>query len=132
MIATSVAGAVPRPLAIDEELLDQEHSAQQHPQGRGPSIIEFFLQTICLYDILYDVLVGFYSSSGGEPLSIDELWAKYLGRSGINNGDSALDIERRLVQWERKLPAHLRVNESNEHGETSHYYTRQAVILKQR
>ena len=101
-------------------------------QPHGPSVIDFFLQTLELYDILYDVLVGLYSSPTGENGSADEVWGRYLGRSGINNDISALDIERKLVQWEDRLPAHLKLDGHASQTELNGYFTRQAVILHQR
>ncbi|KAK9350162.1 fungal-specific transcription factor domain-containing protein [Lipomyces doorenjongii] len=131
MISAALAAAVPRPLAIDEERLPREDGVLV-PQSDRPSILDFFLQTLELYEILYDILVGFYSSSLGEDLSADETWDKYLERSGVSNIFSTLDIERRLVRWERGLPSHLKLDDSNQDEGPNKYSTRQAVILHQR
>lgn len=127
MINSSVAAAVPRPLAIDEERLARSHNVQSH-QSREPSILDFFVHTLELYDILYDILVGFYSSSSSSGnISVNQAWDKYLRGS-----DSTLDIERRLVRWESSLPPHLKLTDLDVQTKTNKHFRRQAIILHQR
>lgn len=131
MVSAALAAAVPRPLAIDEDgLLQIDH--EQVPRPGKPSIMDFFIQTLELYEILYDVLVDFsYSSSGGD-LSLDESGSEPLGRSGISSTFSTIDIERRLVRWETRLPSHLTLGDPHHDTQPNDYFTRQAVILHQR
>ena len=125
MINAELATAVPRPWAIDNEFLPQD--GQVPPQIR-PSIFDFFIQTIELYEILYDVLVG-SSSATGRDIAPGDTVGKYIGPTG--DIFSSIDLERRLVHWETRLPCHLKLNDP-EHARANKCYTRQAVILHQR
>ncbi|EXJ80121.1 hypothetical protein A1O1_08263 [Capronia coronata CBS 617.96] len=131
MISATLAAVVPRPLPIDEELLPQEED-QPAPDPTGPSILDFFVQTLELYEILFDVLVGFYSSSSGVDLSVDDIWARHLGPSAISSNSSILHVERRLIKWEAQLPPHLRLAETSPGVQSTSPFFRQAVILHQR
>lgn len=128
MIAPTLADAVPRPLPIEEQYLS--HGAVQSlPQGT-PSILDFFLQTIELYDILSDVLINLYSPASVDDQTVHGHGAKHFGRSGPDdNALSSLSIESRLVRWESGLPPHLKLDTTNQYNA---YFTRQAVILHQR
>lgn len=131
MISATLAKAVPRPVAVDHENLPDEDGGVIPDPGK-PAIIEFFIRTLELYDVLYDILMGLYHSSTGREISLDDMWDKYLGRSGIGNQPPTIEIERKLVRWERNLPFHLRLDYGGSQSGHDQYFTRQAVILHQR
>lgn len=131
MIGKDLAAAVPRPLGIDEDKLQQAGTV---PKADQPSLINFFVETLGLYEILYDILVAFYSSSITDDGSGEGRWARYFGGSDpdTNKNPSVHAIDRRLVRWEANLPSHLKTERVSTHPETNKYFVRQAVILRQR
>lgn len=130
-IDKKLAAAVPRPLGIDEDKLQDFGRV---PTPDGPSLIDFFVETLALYDILYDILTAFYSVSISEDSLGEDKWARYFGGSepDTNWSPSVLAIDRRLIRWEANLPAHLKTQRSSNHLETNKYFIRQAIILRQR
>lgn len=132
MISGALAAAVPRPLAIDEEHLVEEDLQMELIDQ--PSALDFFLQTLELYEILYEVLVSFDVLSSAEELSFEAKWEKYLGRSRLENSQtpSVLDIERKLVRWQKNLPSHLKMNTTHFDMDRENPFLRQSIILRQR
>ncbi|KEF62745.1 uncharacterized protein A1O9_00718 [Exophiala aquamarina CBS 119918] len=131
MIGKDLAAAVPRPLGIDEDRLQPFGPV---PTPDRPSIVDFFVETLGLYEILYDILVAFYSSSIADDGSGEGRWARYFGGSepDTNKGPSVHAIDRRLIRWEANLPSHLKTEQVSTQTETNKYFVRQAVILRQR
>ncbi|KAK5049536.1 hypothetical protein LTR84_004465 [Exophiala bonariae] len=130
-IDKKLAAAVPRPLGIDEDRLQDFGRV---PTPNEPSLIDFFVETLSLYEILYDILIAFYSSSMTEDNFGEGRWARYFGGSepDTNWSPSVHAIDRRLVRWEANLPAHLKTERSSSRPETNKYFIRQATILRQR
>jgi hypothetical protein len=131
MIGKDLAAAVPRPLGVDEDrLLD----FGPVPKPDRPSLVDFFVETLSLYEILYDILVAFYSSSMADDSPGEGKWARYFGGSepDTNKNPSVHAIDRRLIRWEANLPSHLKTERPSSHPETNRYFVRQAVILRQR
>lgn len=130
-IGKDLAAAVPRPLGIDE---DQLGDFGLVPTPSGPSLIDFFVETLGLYEILYDILTSFYSSSMTEDIIGEGRWARYFGGSEPDTkwGPSVPAIDRRLIRWEANLPAHLKTERPSNRLKTNKYYDRQALILRQR
>lgn len=131
MIGKDLAAAVPRPLGIDEDRLQPFGPV---PKPDRPSLVDFFVETLGLYEILYDILVAFYSSSIADDGSGEGRWARYFGGSELdtNKCPSVHAIDRRLIRWEANLPSHLKTELVSTHPETNKYFVRQAVILRQR
>ncbi|RAR13228.1 C6 transcription factor [Stemphylium lycopersici] len=97
-----------------------------------PSATEFLSQSLRLFEISDEILGGFYpdhvdmASRSREPL--DTL----LERTTAGNKRSILDIDRKLLEWEDKLPPHLRFKQVPLDSEgISCTFTRQATILRQ-
>ena len=131
MINTRIGITVPMPLAIDEEHLPTEDTAAI-PNTDQPSMIDFFVQSLRLYEILDEVLAVFYSSHLEKWHSIEQAMETFLGHAAVSNGSSILDIDRKLVQWDKNLPPHLQFEHTSTDLDTSRIFNRQAVILRQR
>lgn len=131
MIGKDLAAAVPRPLGVDEDRLQDFGPV---PKADRPSLVDFFVETLGLYEILYDILAAFYSSSMADDGPGEGKWARYFGGSepDTNKNPSVHAIDRRLVRWEANLPSHLKTERESAHPETNKYFVRQAVILRQR
>ena len=110
MVSPAVSSAVPFPIAIDEHLLSS--NVGQVMFGHGPSVMDFYLETLKLYEVLFDVLTSLDSST-------------------VETSDFQ-SIERRLIDWDRKLPAHLKTSWVQDNPQDSRFFLRQSVILRQR
>ncbi|OAL44780.1 hypothetical protein IQ07DRAFT_684639 [Pyrenochaeta sp. DS3sAY3a] len=96
-----------------------------------PSAVGFFAQSIKLFEIIDEVLGGFYSDQLEMGFLGGELLATLLERSTADNKWFILDIDRKLLEWEEKLPSHLRANEAALGSGISRAVPRQATILRQ-
>ncbi|KAJ4983632.1 fungal specific transcription factor [Stagonosporopsis vannaccii] len=131
MIAGRIDTKAPFPVSIDEELLPTDDSLPM-PTPKQPSILEFFVQSLELFEIFDDVLVQFHSQHPETVYTTEETLDKFLGRAATNNNRCILDIERKLLQWDRSLPSHLKVSHGSLGLDNSPIFTRQAKILRER
>lgn len=130
MITTRIQTKTPMPLSIDEELLPTEGPLPVSCSDQ-PSIVEFFIQSLRLFDILDEILVAFYLDCLEKEDSIEEVLEKFLGRSAADRKCSIPDIDRRLLEWDKNLPPHLKVQYTSLDSGISRSFARQAVILRQ-
>jgi hypothetical protein len=115
---------VPFPMAVDEECLSSTSDQHYHQRTGRPSVIEFFSQTLKLYQILHQTLLTFYPASKREAdgcLTLSEI-------PGWTN--AVLELDTGLRDWERNLPAHL--NMSTYAAFESRIFQRQATVLRSR
>ncbi|KAF2844119.1 hypothetical protein T440DRAFT_512370 [Plenodomus tracheiphilus IPT5] len=131
MIIASLDTQVPLPLSVDEG----SFSAGQrllNPDPRSPSTVEFFVQSLRLFDILAEVLIRFYPGHHEKGCAIQEQLEKFLGKTAADSRESILETDRRLREWERNLPTQLKIDQSSLDSGISYTFTSQAVILRQR
>ena len=133
MIGPRTAIAVPLPLAIDEERLLPDPVLQHTVQAQRPSVIDFYISSLRLYEILHDVLFNFYAIDIQQSRPVDGLYDKYFGRSSSTEGHpSVFELERRLSRWENSIPDHLKIGNYPRGDGAEVVLYRQAVILHQR
>ncbi|KAH7071816.1 fungal-specific transcription factor domain-containing protein [Paraphoma chrysanthemicola] len=104
---------------------------QAMPSLDQPAGIGFFSQSIRLFEILDEVLGGFYSDQLEMASPNGELLATLLGRTTVNNKWFILEIDKKLLEWEERVPSHLRVKDASLGSGNSCTITRQATILRQ-
>ena len=133
MTGPRTAIAVPLPLAIDEERLLPDPVLQHTVQAQRPSVIDFYISSLRLYEILHDVLFNFYAIDIQQSRPVDGLYDKYFGRSSSTEGHpSVFELERRLSRWENSIPDHLKIGNYPRGDGAEVVLYRQAVILHQR
>lgn len=128
-ISARTVPAVPLPFAIDEE---NRYVLQNVAEGQQSYIIDFYISTLRLYEILQDVTFIF-DSTKLRSRSVDGSHNMHAGRlSSIEGHSSVYQVEQRLSHWEKGLPDHLKIeNYAHDEGTHSVLY-RQAVVLHQR
>ncbi|KAK5229845.1 hypothetical protein LTR96_003457 [Exophiala xenobiotica] len=134
MIGHRIAVSVPHPVAIEDEYLRPDPgTADVFPPGEKPTRIDFFIYSLTLYDILYDILVNLYSSETQHVQSLEDVYDRYFEAStppGIQL--TVLDVDRKLVEWKKRLPSYLQIGlDQNSHHHIALLH-RQAAILHQR
>jgi hypothetical protein len=133
LIGSRTARPVPLPLPMDDELLSQSYVQQRSSQAQKPSLIDFYVFSLRLYEILHDVLLNFYFTDVQQCQSKDGLYDEYFGSSSSNGSQSSVfELERRLLSWENSIPDHLRICNCPRDGDKGAVLYRQAVILHQR
>ncbi|KAJ9666026.1 hypothetical protein H2201_003938 [Coniosporium apollinis] len=125
MITSQAAATVPRPVNLDE-LLEQPDPIR-HSSAGPLSDLNFFIETLKLYEILNEILLALYTpASPGPP---EDTYDFYFGTSSVGIGNSIFELERKLLRWNQDLPIHLR----HEPGSTKHeIHIRQTNILRLR
>ena len=112
MINSGGADQLTLPEAIDDERLNEEVGGMWNRQPSNcPSLLESYIQTIKLYDILGQVLDREDSKDGsggaaGRMPPVD--------RPPLANSDtqSLLDLDTMIMEWRDSLPAHLQYDPS--------------------
>ncbi|RDW80270.1 hypothetical protein BP6252_04908 [Coleophoma cylindrospora] len=131
MIGPKMAMAVSLPLAIDEENLLVGDVWQHTIQAQQPSLINFYISSLKLFQVLHDVLPGlddtdsrnqptngYHNTSSGNFPSIE-------GRPSI------FEIQQRLSRWEETVPEYLKISKYIQDDSGDIILYRQAVILHQ-
>ena len=139
MIKHLVAVHAPRPLCLDDENFPSDKTAEL-PAVDTPQIMDFFIHSLDLFEILNEILEEFYDPrSRQKPSSTDEHAIYFAASLSHGRGLSILDMDQKLSNWEQSLSEHLR-----NYGAASEIYAqeqgpsrkvvlaRQAVILRQR
>jgi hypothetical protein len=139
MVGRSMAAAVPLPLCTEGDGSGPRHRFHRNTAS-PPSEVEFFVQSLKLYEIMYEILVGLYPSSARRSDSAHNWTESYFGLcTGPSGSLSILDIDRRLIKWEKELPTQLQVSQDQLHdpvsgnpSELEMVFLRQGVVLRQR
>jgi hypothetical protein len=133
-ISAKTASTVPLPLAIDERNLLQG-SVLQHAV-EATSIIDFYISSLRLYEILQDVTfildsTKFRSQTVDGSHNTD---ASHLSGhlSSIEGRSTVYEVERKISHWEKSLPDHLKIGNHAHNERTDSVLHRQAVVLHQR
>lgn len=133
MIGPKTAAGVPLPLAEDD--LEQLESPpwSMDMAARTPRLIDFYIESLRLYDILHDVLFNFYSEKFHQEQSAEILFDLCFGDSQApgQKQPGVFELER-LVKWERNLPEHLRMYTDSHSIGPDPVLRRQSIILRQR
>ena len=131
IISSAFASGVPRPLSIDEERILQEEYAQSG-STKKPSVMEFFNRLLDLFDIMYDLLATPNFTSIGADFGDNEPAEKLLDCLCMNDSFQILDIERKLIHWEKSLPTQLDLSSVADHDPKQQIFACQAVAIHQR
>ncbi len=134
MISRAVADSVPHPVPVEAEyILHHEPPTHAPISGSIPTRVDFFNQTLSLYDLVFEILNNFYLHETERFESLEEVYHHYCLQS--TNGVAkvtVLDIDQRLVQWNKDLPPHLQISSDKDDLYNNLMLRRQAVILHQR
>ena len=127
MVATQAASVMPLPIALDDEFIADDPRAGTFQRAEGPMLIDFYIHTLTLYELMGRILTIFYSTDeqsrdttrASEVTSVSEVEATTV----------MLELDQGLSSWASNLPTHLRKmdQESN-----SAVFRRQANILHSR
>jgi hypothetical protein len=127
MITKASSGAVPLPVAVDEEFIQSESTSEASQPPDRPSMMAFFAKSLELYDIMNDVLLSLYKQSTDD--AGENLHDLYLNVAGEGE-PTIFELDRCLARWTRSLPAHLR-GESSAISANPIFY-RQSIVLRAR
>lgn len=125
MIDRKTASMVPLPLNQDDIHLSHEPASEGTQNIQGPMVIDFYIETLKLYEILHEILTRLYDSaeemqdvawSSASPLEAEKL-------------APLLDLDRNLTVWFDNLPDHLNTNHKQSYAPV---FFRQANILYSR
>ncbi|KAJ9658245.1 hypothetical protein H2198_003818 [Neophaeococcomyces mojaviensis] len=130
MIGPRAAAAVPLPLALDDDHTTSENTGQGHSSAQPRSLMDFFISSLKLYDILHDVIFNFYSVNSQRDRQRN--WPHDRPLDPIEGNPSVFELERRLSGWENSLPLHLKIANPFQHEDMEYATRRQAIILHQR
>ena len=134
MISRAVAESVPRPVPVEAEYILLETSIPQAQiHGNAPTRIDFFNQSLGLYDLVFDILTNFYLPGSQHDESFEDVYQHYFGRDSSRSfRTTILDVDHKLVTWNQKLPLHLQISSGEGDCYTNSMLRRQAVVLHQR
>ncbi|KAI0189066.1 fungal-specific transcription factor domain-containing protein [Astrocystis sublimbata] len=130
------------PAAIDDEYLVRYPSAPGEQPPLTPSLIECYVQSTKLKDILIQVLGNFNDGHQKSRYTTDS-GAAEQGVMSSSKLQRLLDIDSLLVRWHKQLPKHLRIRTYKEEGTSSvgsdsssslrtRIYRRQGTVLEAR
>ncbi|KAH8699027.1 fungal-specific transcription factor domain-containing protein [Talaromyces proteolyticus] len=132
-IGPRMAAAVPLPVSMNEEQLLPGAARQGGSHEDDPHVIEFFIHSLRLYEILQDILYNLNSPDVQQAQSIDDLYETYFGNSFSDQRQlSILGFERKLTRWEESIPEHLKIGKPRSYDGQEAIFHRQAVVLHQR
>ena len=132
-IDSGAATVVPFPKVLEHEYFSADDVCNDPPSGERPSIINFYIHTLELYDILHDILFNFYSITVRPKQTILGAFDAFFGIATTTQGHpSVFELERRISRWETNLPYHLRLGERPKTIGVKPVLYRQAVVLHQR
>lgn len=126
MLSKDTTAVVPLPLPLDEARMSLDTDETIAAKVGSPSMMDAFVQSIKMYEILAEILARFYDTRSklGRETSTD-----YENLLVSSSGKTVLSFEHKLAEWLERLPSHLQASET----EMSHtIFARQAVILRQR
>ena len=128
MIATQAASVMPLPIALDDEFIADDPRAGSFQRAEGPMLIDFFIHTLTLYELMGRILTIFYSNDEQSRPS-----ARASEITSVSTEVEAtavmLELDQSLLSWVSNVPAHLRkVNQQSDAA----VFRRQANILHSR
>lgn len=130
MIEEKAATSVPPPIAVDDEHLTDNPEQRTTRLLNRPMLVDFYVQTLRLYEILNKVLNALYATeNAGEEQSDDDDDEMFGLVSKTDGQASLLQLDHSLTVWHKKLPNHLCIR--IEHPSNDTFY-RQARILYSR
>lgn len=139
MIKQSVALHAPRPLSVDEQNLPAK-TTDELPAVDDPQLIDFFIQSQDLFNILSEILEEFYDPRFKQMSSSSDEHEAYFGVNSPNRKSlPILEIDQKLSKWEQSLPKHLRTDRTahsnlfeDKNPSRTKVLVRQAIVLRQR
>lgn len=146
VVKQAVATSAPRPLGLDEENFTTARTVDCQPDNdvsavHEPQIVDFFVQSLDLFDILSEILEEFYELRPAmRPSSAPDEHEAYFG-AGLHRGKSLsiVEIDQKLCRWEKSLLPHLReyragpdIYARENCPSRQVVLVRQAVVLRQR
>jgi hypothetical protein len=133
--------SVPLPHPMEQEyVLVEEEDARRYINGAGRtrrlSLVDFYVLSLKLYDILDDVLFNHYTvdTPTGQQTRDGGSYNEHLGRPSSERIPAVFELERKLSTWETGIPEHLRIRPrpAEAVGTVEAILYRQAVVLHQR
>lgn len=103
MIDRQAASLIPMPVPLDDSYLTHDSSNTDVPSIQKPMEIQFYIESLKLYEILNNILTDLYTSTGlaseGNTVSIS-----------LDAGKIALllTLDQSLTLWLENLPSHLK------------------------
>ena len=132
MIGPRTTTVMPLPVPLDEESLS-ESAPQNMVQSRQPSVIDFYVLSLRLYEILHDMAFNLVSIDIEESSLTEGIGEKYLVRpTSSESHPSIFELEQRLSAWEKTIPEYLTMSSAPQASEAGSILHRQAVVLHQR
>jgi hypothetical protein len=128
MVTKASSGAVPLPVAVDEDFIPSESGPEASQPPDRPSMIAFFAKTLELYDIMNDVLLNFYKQSADD--SGENMHDLYFNSVIGEGAQTIFEFDRCLARWTRSLPVHLRGDSSA--ASVNPIFYRQSIVLRAR
>jgi hypothetical protein len=132
MIDPKTAAAVPLPLVMEEGNFQLGHVRSHTVQAQQTAAVDFYISSLRLYDILYDVLLHFYSSESQSHSKMGRYDTCFKYFSTFENNASIFELQGRLSRWENGVPDYLKVRDHSQDNGTNAVLVRRAVILHQR
>ncbi|KAK5075323.1 hypothetical protein LTR64_001529 [Lithohypha guttulata] len=129
MIGPRTGTLVPLPAIPPEGMHRQSDPGVSGRRTDDGLTMSFYVNHLKLFEILHDVLFQFYSSSAGRSQPAGEAYEKYFGQS--QGQLSVLGLDQRILDWERNLPEHFRVETYSLIDTSGSIPYRQAVVLHQ-
>ncbi|OQV11353.1 Fungal specific transcription factor domain-containing protein [Cladophialophora immunda] len=128
MIGAKAALKVPLPLPVDEE-----HLGVGRPRGRQTFVVEFYVLSLKLYEILHDVIYS-YNFEDVRTYCTTERDKSCIYPDRGQHSTFEVEIDRRLSRWKASIPDHLLAGSKDKRGITAPEAViyRQAVVLQQR
>ncbi|KAJ5131570.1 uncharacterized protein N7515_007609 [Penicillium bovifimosum] len=128
MISKASSGAVPLPVAVDDEYIPVDSSKEVSQPSDCPSMMAFYAKSLELYEIMNDVLLSLYKPISDES---SEDAHEFTFDNVTGEGERTIfQIDRSLTQWTRSLPPHLRGGSSE--SSANPIFCRQKVVLRAR
>ncbi|KAJ9488305.1 hypothetical protein VN97_g5000 [Penicillium thymicola] len=128
MISKASSGAVPLPVAVDDEYIPSGCGKEVSQPPDRPSMMAFYATSLELYEIMNDVLLSLY-----KPISDDhaEDFHNFYFDNVASEGERTIfELDRSLTRWTRSLLPHLRWDSST--VSTNPIFYRQSIVLRAR
>lgn len=133
MINREMASDVPLPQPLSFEGLPAGPYTPSSPSTAQPTLVDFYIYSLKLYEIVYDVLVCYNAAAKADNISSgEEPYEKYFGHLLTPLSATFLEFEQRLWRWKNSLPKHLWIGTRPERDGFEAILYRQAVTLRQR
>lgn len=127
MISKADATAVPFPASIDDEYMSSEEGSVSSQPPDKPSLIEFYVQSLHLFEIVEETLSAMYHKDSRSD-AVDSQAAPFERLESLDF-NTIVSIDSSIRRWHRSLPEYLKVGGATGDQSTEATFRRQANIL---